>query len=86
MTAEHGAATARVVNAMAAGCRERFAADYGLAIGPFPPRPGRRPQPVLLALAAAGGVAKKDPLCRPSGHVAGIFSAQDRVETWLDWS
>jgi nicotinamide-nucleotide amidase len=34
---QHGASSSEVASAMAAACRERFRADYGLAIGPFPP-------------------------------------------------
>jgi nicotinamide-nucleotide amidase len=46
------------VRAMAAACRERFAADYGLAIGPFPNAGATAdaPRKVQLALATADGI------------------------------
>ncbi len=69
---------AESVGAMAAQCREQFGADFGLAIGPFPPGlcetpalPARRgagdasapSETVALALASAEGVqAKSIPL------------------------
>jgi nicotinamide-nucleotide amidase len=50
-----------VLAAAASACRDRFAADYGLAIGPFPPViPGSaEPEPVHIALAGPGGPAVK---------------------------
>ena len=46
------------VRAMAAACRERFAADHGLAIGPFPKAGATAdaPRKVHLALATADGI------------------------------
>ena len=44
---------------MAAACRERFAADYALAVGPFPEYDPHDPQPVQLSLADAKGVKTK---------------------------
>ncbi len=44
---------------MAAACRERFGADYALAVGSFPAFNPQEPQPVHLALADAHGVKEK---------------------------
>jgi nicotinamide-nucleotide amidase len=44
---------------MAAACRERLAADYSLAVGPFPAFAPQTSQPVHLALADAQGVKTK---------------------------
>jgi nicotinamide-nucleotide amidase len=51
----------RGVVAMASACRRRFAADYGLAVGPFPhfDPTARDPKPVFFAMATAEGVATK---------------------------
>ncbi len=60
-----------LVAAMAVGCRQRFASDYGLAVGPFPPAApaGSEPQPVFYALASAAGVEHTK--CIPfAGHPA----------------
>ncbi len=59
------------VRAMAAGCRRRFGADYGLAVGRFPAvEPGAAgPPPVHIALATPDG----DVLLKPfpyAGHPA----------------
>ncbi len=43
----------------AAACRERFAADYALAVGSFPEFEFNDPKPVHLALADVGGVKIK---------------------------
>ena len=50
--------SAGFVERMATACRERFATDYGLAIGPFPEAaaPGGRPGEVVVALADKNGV------------------------------
>ncbi|MGQ9576263.1 MAG: CinA family nicotinamide mononucleotide deamidase-related protein [Thermoguttaceae bacterium] len=50
-----------LVAAMASGCRERFAADLGLAVGPLPgdDPAAQQPQPVVLALAGPTGVSTK---------------------------
>ena len=55
------AAGAEVVRAMAAACRERFGADYALAVGPFPALDpaASEPKPVHVAVAAASGVTLK---------------------------
>jgi nicotinamide-nucleotide amidase len=54
-------ASPEMVSAMAIGCRQRFGADFGLAIGPFPSPAvvGGEPQPILMALASANGVEQK---------------------------
>jgi nicotinamide-nucleotide amidase len=44
---------------MAAACRQRFGADYALAVGCFPRFDPREPIPVYLALADANGVTVK---------------------------
>ncbi|MGA2061872.1 MAG: molybdopterin-binding protein [Thermoguttaceae bacterium] len=44
---------------MAAACRQRFRADYGLAVGCFPAFDPHDPKPVHLALADAKGVKIK---------------------------
>ncbi len=44
---------------MAAACRQRFGADYGLAVGCFPAFDPQEPKPVHLALADAKGVKVK---------------------------
>lgn len=61
LIARHGARSGEVAGAMAVACRERFAADYGLAIGPFPAfeATSPEPKPAFIALAAAGGVTLK---------------------------
>jgi nicotinamide-nucleotide amidase len=61
-TAEFGpSSNSEVFAAAATACRGRFAADYGLAIGPFPSLiPGAaEPEPVYIALAGPGGPAVK---------------------------
>ncbi|MDY0166338.1 MAG: CinA family nicotinamide mononucleotide deamidase-related protein [Thermoguttaceae bacterium] len=74
----HAAASSEVVQAMAASCRERFGADYALAVGPFP-EPHQSPSPpaeVYFALAAPSGVhVRVHPL---AGHPAtvNIFCAK----------
>jgi nicotinamide-nucleotide amidase len=57
---------AESAEALAARCREQFAADYGLAIGPLPSLSGSesggdagRPPTVTLALASAAGTESK---------------------------
>jgi len=45
--------------AMAQACRARLRADYGLAVGPFPPFHPAAPQPVFLALAGPDGLRHK---------------------------
>jgi nicotinamide-nucleotide amidase len=56
--------SAEPAEAMAARCREQFSADFGLAVGPFPPREARgeggAPQTIALALASAAGVESKN--------------------------
>jgi nicotinamide-nucleotide amidase len=56
----------QVSERMAAACRERFGADYGLAVGCFPEIDPRDPKPVHLALADAKGVKVKSILY--AGH------------------
>jgi nicotinamide-nucleotide amidase len=50
-----------LVQAMAAGCRERFGADYGLATGRFPEfaPAAAEPRPVCFALAGPSGIQIK---------------------------
>ena len=57
----HTATSAEVVQAMAAGCRRRFAADYGLAVSRFPSFDPAvaEPEPMFVALADAEGVRVK---------------------------
>jgi nicotinamide-nucleotide amidase len=58
LLSRHSAISGEVARAMAAGCRERFGADYGLAVTPFP-RFGptvSEPEPVFAALAGPKGV------------------------------
>jgi nicotinamide-nucleotide amidase len=43
----------------AAACKARFAADYALAVGPFPEFYEKNPRPVHLALAAGDGIVIK---------------------------
>ncbi len=52
------AAGSAIAEIMAARCRERFGADYALAVGPFPAFDPGAPQParVHFALAGPGGV------------------------------
>ena len=52
-------ADATVAAAMAAAYRERFHADYGLAVGGFPETPpdSSQPRPVHFAMAMPGGGA-----------------------------
>jgi nicotinamide-nucleotide amidase len=62
------------VQELAAACREHFAADYALAVGPFPEfdPDATEPPPVLFALAAADGTGiKKLPF---AGHPAVLKS------------
>jgi nicotinamide-nucleotide amidase len=55
-----GGASAEVARAMADGCRQRFGADYGLAVSQFPPvDPNGEAKPVFFALATAEGVTVK---------------------------
>jgi nicotinamide-nucleotide amidase len=49
----------QVSERMAAACRERFGADYGLAVGCFPAYDPQDPKPVHLALADAKSVKVK---------------------------
>jgi len=57
LLARADAADGEVVRAMATGCRTRFGADYGLAVGRFPaPAPNAEsPLPFHVALAAPDG-------------------------------
>jgi nicotinamide-nucleotide amidase len=54
----------RMVGAMAEACRQRFAADYGLAVGPLPIVQPEAAEPPLLHVAVAG----------PSGVTAKSFT------------
>lgn len=55
---EHGPASGPVAHQMAVGCRERFGADYGLAVSAFPEPDAQRlaPAPVFFALASPAQV------------------------------
>ena len=44
---------------MAAGCREQFGADFGLAVSRFPKADPDAPRPYYIALATSGGVRVK---------------------------
>jgi nicotinamide mononucleotide (NMN) deamidase PncC len=61
LLSRHSAVSGEVARAMAAGCRERFGADYGLAVTPFPrfDPSASEPEPVFLALAGPKGVEVK---------------------------
>ncbi len=60
LAARHGGASAAVAQAMADACRQRFGADYGLAVSQFPSVDiGTEAQPFFLALASAEGVTVK---------------------------
>jgi nicotinamide-nucleotide amidase len=60
LVAEHGGASAEVARAMAEGCRQRFGADYGLAVSQFPPLDTRsEAPPFFLALSSAEGITVK---------------------------
>jgi PncC family amidohydrolase len=69
--AGNDAVSPELVSAMAIGCRQRFGADFGLAVGPFPSPAliGGEPQPILLALASADGVQQKS-IIPFAGHPA----------------
>jgi nicotinamide mononucleotide (NMN) deamidase PncC len=51
----------RLAAAMASACRQRFGADYGLSVGPFPKFDPLTSDPnsVFFGLAAPGGVSTK---------------------------
>ena len=59
LVARHAPADAAIATAMAAACRERFHADYGLAVGGFPETPpdASDPPPVHFAMVSPGGGA-----------------------------
>jgi len=61
LLARHAAQSGEVAAAMAAGCRERFGADYALAVARFPAFDPAvaDPQPAYFALADAEGVTVK---------------------------
>lgn len=65
---EHTSSSAEAAEAMAAGCREQFGADFALAVGRFPKLDPDAPGPYYLALAAPGGVRVKRHLY--AGHPA----------------
>lgn len=56
---QHGEISEQVAEAMATSCRERFGADYGLAVSAFPEADfqAESPAPFYLALATPDGVA-----------------------------
>lgn len=58
LIARHADAGAEVARAMAAACRERFGADYGLAVSRFPEFDPAAPEPesILVGWADAAGV------------------------------
>jgi nicotinamide-nucleotide amidase len=68
--ADHPSTGGQMAQAMALGCRQRFAADYGLGVARFPqfdPQ-AEEPQPAWFALATPDGVQlKQDPFV---GHPA----------------
>lgn len=60
LIAQQGGASAEVARAMAGGCRQRFGADFGLAVSQFPRLdPDGDVQPFFLAFASAEGVTVK---------------------------
>jgi nicotinamide mononucleotide (NMN) deamidase PncC len=58
LIARHSAASPEVVGAMAASCRQRFGADYGLAVSRFPEfdPAAPEPKPMFVGLADEQGV------------------------------
>jgi nicotinamide-nucleotide amidase len=58
LIAQHSATSAEVARAMAVGCRQRFGADYGLAVSRFPEfdSTASEPKPMFVALASEEGV------------------------------
>jgi len=58
LIARHSATSAEVAGAMAAACRRRFGADYGLAVSRFPEFDPAAPEPgsMFVGLADADGV------------------------------
>lgn len=56
---QHTSISGEVASAMAEACRKRFGADYGLAVGRFPPFEPESPEPAFLALASSKGVQVK---------------------------
>jgi len=62
LLAKHSARSPEVTQSAAVACRQRFSADYGLAVGRFPPfdRAAPEPRPVFLALATPNGVKTKE--------------------------
>ncbi|MFH1266918.1 MAG: CinA family protein, partial [Planctomycetota bacterium] len=78
LIAQHTPTSAEVAQAMAAGCRRRFGADYGLAVSRFPrfDPTATAPEPMFVALAHEAGVeVKAFPF---TGHPAllRVFSAK----------
>jgi len=61
LVARHGPISAEVASAMASACRQRFGADYGLAVSAFPQFDPQAPEPkpMFLALASPVGVQVK---------------------------
>ena len=60
-TADSPEARQRLAAAMASACRQRFGADFGLAVGPFPKfdPAASDPKPVFFGLASPEGVSTK---------------------------
>jgi len=63
------------VEAMAAGCREQFGADLGLAVGPILSSPASGGE-VLLALASAEGVQRKTVPARSHPSLQRLYLAK----------
>jgi nicotinamide-nucleotide amidase len=61
LLARHSLASSEAAQAMAAACRNRFGADYGLAVSGFPEvaPEASEPKPVYFALAGPGGARVK---------------------------
>ncbi len=61
LIARHSATSGEVVGSMAANCRQRFGADYGLAVSRFPQSDSsaRGPRPMFVGLATSDGVEIK---------------------------
>jgi nicotinamide-nucleotide amidase len=78
LIARHSATSGEVAGAMAARCRKRFGADYGLAVSRFPPLEPSAPEPKLIFVALADADGVQVEAFPYAGHPATlkIFSAK----------
>ena len=78
MLQQHSPSGPEVAESMAVACRERFAADYALAIGKFPPRNPAAVEPPKMSFALAGSDGVHVKTHPHAGHPAlmKIFSAK----------